>query len=114
MVEIGMGTDLHGGDVTKAAQKAVKDAISRSCLCGLAEILNIDPGKMHTEIKLGCPHPEKVDRKAVLGLLPFGTAALEAVSGGLTVTGLALPPLGEGSDIVVVIAALTVYVDYEG
>ena len=35
IVEFGMGADLHGGDVTKAAVKAVKDATSRSCLCGM-------------------------------------------------------------------------------
>jgi len=39
VVELGYGADLHGGDVTKAAQRAVKDAISRSCLCGLFDIL---------------------------------------------------------------------------
>lgn len=33
IVEFGMGTDFHGQDVTKAAKKAVKDAVSRSCLC---------------------------------------------------------------------------------
>ena len=31
VVEIGSGVDLHGEDVTKAACRAVKDAISRSC-----------------------------------------------------------------------------------
>ena len=35
IIEFGMGTDFHGQDVTKAACKAVKDAVSRSCLCGL-------------------------------------------------------------------------------
>jgi uncharacterized protein (TIGR02058 family) len=42
IVEIGSGADLHGEDVTKAACRAVKDAISRSCLCGLVEILAIE------------------------------------------------------------------------
>ena len=32
IVELGMGTDLHGGDVTKAAKRAVRDAVSKSCL----------------------------------------------------------------------------------
>jgi adenylate kinase len=38
IVEIGMGVDFHGQDVTKAAVKAAKDAISRSCLVGLNEV----------------------------------------------------------------------------
>lgn len=41
IVEFGMGTDFHGQDVTKAAKKAVKDAVSRSCLCGLEDVLGL-------------------------------------------------------------------------
>ena len=32
IVEIGTGIDIHGEDATKAACRAVKDAVSRSCL----------------------------------------------------------------------------------
>jgi len=38
IVEIGMGIDLHREDATQAACRAVKDAISKSCLCRLVEI----------------------------------------------------------------------------
>ena len=41
VVEFGMGLDIHGQDAGKAAQKAVKDAVSRSCLCGLSEVLGL-------------------------------------------------------------------------
>ena len=41
VVEIGTGVNLHGEDNTEAACRAVKDAISKSCLCGLVEILEI-------------------------------------------------------------------------
>ena len=34
IIEFGLGTDFHGQDVNKAAQKAVRDAMSRCCLCG--------------------------------------------------------------------------------
>lgn len=40
IIEFGLGTDFHGQDVSKAAQKAVKDAF-RSCLCGLIDVLEI-------------------------------------------------------------------------
>jgi uncharacterized protein (TIGR02058 family) len=112
IVEIGMGADLHGGDVTKAAQRAVKDAISRSCLCGLFDILHIDdPNQMHIIVKIGCPDPGLLDRDRVLEAVPFGSKTLEAVEGGLSVRGLALRSLGKGDTIVVAVAALTVYVD---
>lgn len=115
IVEIGTGADLHGGDVTKAAQRAIKDAVSRSCLCGLFDIIGMtDPNQMHIEVKVGCPYPERINAEEVLKTVPFGSTRLEVVPGGLTVRGLELPELGEGDTIVVAVAALTVYVDVEG
>lgn len=112
IVEIGTGSDLHGGDVTKAAQKAIKDAVSHSCLCGLFDIMQInDPGQMYIELKIACPHPENINHEQVLAAVPFGSVDLEVVQGGLSVRGLYLPELGEGDTIVVAIAALTVYID---
>jgi uncharacterized protein (TIGR02058 family) len=113
IVEFGMGADLHGGDVTKAAQRAVKDAMSRSCLCGLFDIVSIrDPNQMIVEVRIGCPQPEQVQLDAVKGMVPFGSVTVETVAGGLTVKGLHLPALGEGDNIMVAVAALTVYVDW--
>lgn len=112
IVELGMGADLHGGDVTKAAQRAVKDAISRSCLCGLFDIIGIDnPDLMHVEVKIGCPHPAALNQEEIRKTVPFGSVSIEVVSGGLSVRGLDLPALGEGDTIVMAAAALTVYVD---
>lgn len=112
IVEIGTGVDLHGGDVTKAAQKAIKDAVSHSCLCGLFEIAGLnDPDQMRIQVKVACPYPEKINRQEVLQAVPFGSKELEVVSGGLSVRGMALPELGSGDTIVAAVAALTVYVD---
>lgn len=113
IVELGMGADLHGGNVTKAAVKAVKDATSKSCLCGLEDILNIDPLKMLVHIKIGCTDPDKVDKDEVLKAVPVGKGQIEVVQGGLEVKGLEVPAFGHGNTIQVVIAALTVYVDIE-
>ena len=41
LVEIGTGVDLHGEDATKAAQRAVKDAISHSSMIGLSQLFKI-------------------------------------------------------------------------
>lgn len=112
IVEIGTGMDMHGGDVTNAAQKAVKDAVSHSCLCGLFDIIGLtDPNQMHVEVKVACPYPERLNHQEVLKAVPFGSKKLEAVQGGLSVRGLHVPELGEGDTIVVAVAALTVYVD---
>ena len=112
IVEIGTGADLHGGDVTKAAQKAIKDAVSHSCLCGLFDIVGIsDPNQMHIHVKVACPYPDQLNHAEVLTAVPFGSTQLEVVQGGLTVRGLDLPELGEGDTIVVAVVALTVYVN---
>ena len=114
IVELGMGADLHGGNMTKAAQRAIQDAISKSCLCGLFDILGMNsPDRMHVEAKIGCPHPDSVDRDVLQQSVPFGSVSFEVVAGGLSVRGLNLPSLGEGDTIVIAVAALTVYVDVQ-
>jgi uncharacterized protein (TIGR02058 family) len=112
VVELGYGADMHGGSATKAAMRAVKDAVSRSCLCGLFEIVGVkDPDAMHVQIRIGCPQPEQVDRRQVLDVIPFGTRELEVVEGGLATRGVEVPALGSGDSIFVAVASLTVSVD---
>lgn len=113
IVEFGTGVDLHGGDVTKAAKKAVKDAVSHCCLCGIDEIhgvKNFNEG-MQIKLKIGSPNPDKIDKDAVLAVIPFGKAEIEVVEGGLSFGGLSVPSLGEGSTIVMVNAAITVFIE---
>ena len=63
IVEFGMGTDFHGQDVTKAAKKAEKDAVSRSCLCGLDEVLGLTDFTRQVRIlaTVAVSRPEEVD-----------------------------------------------------
>ena len=110
IVEIGSGADLHGEDVTKAACRAVKDAISRSCLCGLVEILGIDDLQaMQVEIQVACPKPDEVDLEQVKAVVPIGQKTARAVKGGMNVKGLCVPDFAPNCDrIVVANAAVTV------
>ena len=75
LVEFAMGTDLHGQDVTKAACKAVRNAISNCCLCGISDCLGIDDleNHMHIHVKLGSTNPEGIDVEKVKAELPLGT-----------------------------------------
>lgn len=113
VVEIGVGADLHGQDVTKAAQRAVQDAMSHCCLCGIAEILQVeDADKIHVKIKVGCPYPEKLKKEELVKLLPFGKATVEeVVAGGLATTGMHVDSLGEGDQIIVAVVSLTVWIE---
>ncbi len=113
IVELGTGADLHGADVTKAACRAVRDAVSRSCLCGLVEILALDDlGRVHVDILVACPAPGAVDLEAVKAEVPIGRRTARAVTGGMTAPGLCVPRFAPGCDrIVVANAAVTVFVE---
>jgi uncharacterized protein (TIGR02058 family) len=110
IVEIGTGADLHGEDVTKAACRAVRDAISRSCLCGLVEIMGVeDLQTMQVDILVASPRPDDVDLEQVKITAPIGQKTARSVAGGMVVEGLCVPHFApDCSQIVVVNAAVTV------
>ena len=111
IVEIGTGVDLHGEDVTQAACRAVKDAISKSCLCGLVEILGInDLQAIEVDILVSCPTPDQVDLESVKTVVPIGRKEARAVEGGMTAPGLCVPRFAPDCDrIIVANAAVTVF-----
>ena len=115
IVEMGMGIDQHGQDPTNAARKAVKDAISRSCLAGIIDIARLDDvDQMIVEVLVACPHPDRVDRRAVLRAAPFGQKTITVVEGGMIVPTIYQPELGDATDEAFVAnAAVTVYVDMD-
>lgn len=88
ILEVGTGIDLHGEDETKAAQRAVKDAISHASMIGLREILKMKSREdldeaLLVDVTVATPHPEKVDEAAVLSVLPEGTLRITVVEGGI-------------------------------
>jgi uncharacterized protein (TIGR02058 family) len=113
IVEIGTGVDLHGEDVTKAACRAVRDAISRSCLCGIVEIMGIqDLNALDVEIVVAVPRPQNVDLDQVMAEVPIGRKTARAVEGGMTVKGLCVAQFAADCEqIVVANAAITVLVE---
>lgn len=112
IIEVGMGVDQHGQDDTRAAEKAVQDAIHRCCLCGLREVVGIkDPQDILVEVVIACPHPETVDKERVLKVLPIGQKRIEVRPGGLLGRTLFAPEFGDKTaELIVVNALITVYV----
>lgn len=84
ILEMGHGNDLHGGDYTKAALRAVQDALHHSSLSMLRS-LKIAPGDMLVDVTIGAQAPEKVDTARVKDSLPYGQVTVRAVKGGLDV-----------------------------
>ena len=84
VLEIGMGTDIRGADPTKAAVRALRDALWHNSL-SIANALGHDTDAMQVEVTIGVPHPERVDKQQVLAILPHGTGTVEVVEGGLEI-----------------------------
>ena len=84
VLEIGMGTSIRSRDYTGAAVRALRDALWHNSL-PVANALGVDVDSMQVEVMIGVPHPEQVDRAAVLAVLPHGTGTVSVVEGGLEI-----------------------------
>ncbi|MCC6775137.1 MAG: Lin0512 family protein [Hyphomicrobiales bacterium] len=98
ILELGSGNDLHGSDYTKAALRAVQDALHHSSLT-FVRSLSIDKSKLDVEVTIGVQRPEQVDLERVKSSLPVGNVTVKAVKGGLDVADQ------EGSDRAVIASA---------
>ena len=101
VVEIGMGTDIRGADYTKAAVRALRDALWHNSL-SVAAALDLPTDAMQVEVRIGVPRPDKVDTDAVLAVLPHGTGTVEVVEGGLEI------PNDAGTDSTVIANAAAI------
>ena len=107
VLEIGMGTDIRGGDCTKAAIRGLKDALWHNSL-SIATAMGQPLEAMHVEVTIGVPRPETVDKAAVLAVLPYGRGTVNVVHGGLEIMN------DEGTSLTVnANAAAVVYLDME-
>ncbi len=84
ILEMGMGNDLYGEDYTKAACRAVEDAIHHSSLI-IFRSLGFDQADMQVKVTIGVQQPDRVVTSIVAQKLPRGKAEVVAVKGGLNV-----------------------------
>ena len=105
ILEMGMGNDLYGEDYTKAACRAVEDAIRHSSLI-LFRSLGFDHADMQVKVTIGVQQPAQVDTAVVAQKLPRGKAEVTAVKGGLNVV-----DAENNSCSVVATAAVEAYLD---
>ena len=105
ILELGTGNDLHGGDYTKAALRAVQDALHHSSM-SMIRSLGLNSKEMQLEVTIGVQRPDKVNAAAVQASLPHGQVAVKVVKGGLDVP-------EDGRDDIAVIASAAVAVRFE-
>ena len=85
ILEMGIGTDLYGGDYTKAACRAVRDAIGHSSI-SLFRSCGFNHRDMLVKVTIGVQEPTQVDVGTVAASLPRGNPKVEVVLGGLNVS----------------------------
>src|SRR6266852_1650025 len=98
VLEFGMGVDVHGRDATKAACRAVSDAIRHSSLPLFSEVRERG-GRKLVDVTVAVPDPASVNVDVVRRELPHGEETVRAVSSGLRVP---------GADAMIACAAITV------
>jgi uncharacterized protein (TIGR02058 family) len=84
ILELGTGNDLHGSDYTKAALRAVQDALHHSSLSFIRS-MKVDKKTVDVEVTIGVQRPDLVDLEKIKASLPVGNVTVKAVKGGLDV-----------------------------
>jgi len=107
ILEMGAGNDLHGKDYTKAAIRAVDDALHHSSLV-MIRTLGVDKSKVLVDVTIGAQKPDQVDTDAVKQRLPVGQVSVAAVKGGLD-----MPDADTGDTLVIASAAIAVRLDVD-
>lgn len=99
---MGMGVDVHGNDYTKAARRAVSDAIRHSSL-NFFNAAGKSRDDMQIEAVIAVADPAALDLEAIAAELPYGSVTVKPVLGGLDV-----PADGVKDPIVIANAAILV------
>lgn len=106
-LELGMGTSLRQGDYTRAAVRAVQDALWRNSV-SFAEAFGFEKSDMLIDVEIGVQKPDEVDKDEVKSALPYGNGSVNVVAGGLDVP----KPDGSGATILAN-AAIVISFDME-
>lgn len=107
-IETGMGVDVHGQNITKAAVRAIKNAIHTNSMPGIRSILpNQSLDNMCVNIKLALPcDKDKLNIEEVKKAIPYGKVTVEVMDGGmLTTSGILLEDKEDKNDLMYIVNA---------
>ncbi len=106
-VELGMGVDLHGQDVTKAAVRAVRNAIERNSMPGMRALVDGDTSRMQVRVHLAVPaDADRLDQDAVRAVFPYGEVGIVVTAGGmLAPSGIFLADKNDHNEMIYVVNA---------
>ncbi len=107
VMELGMGSSLRRKDYTRAACRAVENALWHNSL-SVADAFGLGREAMIVEVEIGAQSPDQVDVGEVAKQFPYGQVSVSVAHGGLDVP----KPDGSGTTVIVN-AAIVVYLDLE-
>ncbi|KAJ4768606.1 50S ribosomal protein L34 [Rhynchospora pubera] len=116
-VEMGVGYDQHGQDITVAAMRACKDAISSNSIPAFRQgtIPGVNSDQMKLKIQLGVPRSTQhlLDADRVKSVFPYGEIiSFEVVDGGMICSsGTCIEAMGDKNDDCYIVNA-AIYVGY--
>ncbi|MEM7021668.1 MAG: Lin0512 family protein [Pseudomonadota bacterium] len=105
VMEFGTGADIRGGDYTKAAVRALENALRHNSIT-FAQAFGMSGNDMQVTVFIGVAKPDQVDKAAVAAVLPYGTADVRVEEGGMDT------PQADGSGVTILAnAAAVVHLD---
>ena len=109
VLELGMGTALRSGSYTKAACRAVQNALWHNSLA-LVELFDAGKDSMVITAEIACQNPDQVDCETVAAEFPYGQISVIAVPGGLDIVP---PDKPAAAPTIMAHAAISVSLDIE-
>ena len=107
ILELGVGSALRSGSYTKAACRAVRDALWRNSI-NLVEVFGAEKSSMQITAEIACQNPDAIDLNAVQAEFPYGNVTATAVQGGLDIPN---PNKPDQPSAIIAHAAITVSLD---
>jgi len=104
VMQLGMGTDIQGESHTKAACRAVHNAIRQNVLT-VADAFGQPRDAMLIDVVIGVQQPDAVQVDEVKAMLPYGTVAVSVEHGGMDT------PKEDGGHVLLANAAVIVSLD---
>lgn len=107
-IQTGTGNDVHGQDVTKAAIRAMEDAIYGNSMPGITN--SLPDGKlenMKVNVRLAVPlDRDKLDVEQIKKIIPYGAVTLDVTDGGMaTSSGIILEDKDDENDLMYIVNA---------
>ncbi|WP_226585096.1 Lin0512 family protein [Halobacillus litoralis] len=107
-IQTGMGTDVHGQNITKAAVRAIKNAIHTNSMPGIRSVLpnqSLDQMKIKVKLALPCDF-DQLDHNEIKKAIPYGEVSIEVMEGGmLTSSGILLEDKDDKNDLMYIVNA---------